>query len=106
MHSVRLASFSRAPLQLPFEQVAPAYRAFKRFLSMTYEDRYRMTFEYAPGDLLIFDNRRVLHARTAFDPSTGPRHLQGTYIDRDDLLSTHRMIAHRRDAEQLSTSGD
>jgi gamma-butyrobetaine dioxygenase len=59
----------------------------------------------APGDCLIFDNTRVLHARTAFAapddattkdvpgnrPSEGPvreRHLQGCYADIDGLLST------------------
>ncbi|WP_422326832.1 TauD/TfdA family dioxygenase, partial [Trebonia sp.] len=34
---------------------------------------------------LIFDNTRVLHARTAF-AATGERHLQGCYADLDGLL--------------------
>ncbi|QVM88949.1 TauD/TfdA family dioxygenase [Pseudomonas lalucatii] len=35
------------------------------------------------GELMLFDNSRVLHGRTRFDPSEGPRHLQGCYIDLD-----------------------
>ena len=96
--SVRLASFLRAPLMAEFDQVEPAYRALRHFIAMTYEPKYRMTFDYAPGDLVIFDNRRVLHARGAFDPNSGNRHLQGTYIDRDDLYSTLRMLRHRQTA--------
>jgi alpha-ketoglutarate-dependent taurine dioxygenase len=47
---------------------------------------------YRGGDCLIFDNTRVLHARTAFaapsEGETGERHLQGCYADLDGLLST------------------
>ena len=95
MISVRLAAFLRAPLIAEFDQVEPAYRALRRFITLTYDPDFRMTFDYAPGDLVIFDNRRVLHARGAFDPGTGHRHLQGTYIDRDDLYSTLRVLRHR-----------
>jgi gamma-butyrobetaine dioxygenase len=46
----------------------------------------------SPGDCLIFDNTRVLHARTAFTApaagGAGERHLQGCYADLDGLLST------------------
>lgn len=41
----------------------------------------------APGDCLIFDNTRILHARTAFSV-TGSRLLQGCYADMDGLAST------------------
>ena len=36
-----------------------------------------------PGDLLMMDNYRTLHGRTAYDASEGMRHLQGCYIDYD-----------------------
>jgi hypothetical protein len=36
-----------------------------------------------PGDAVIFDNHRMLHARAAY--SGGNRHLQGCYISRDDF---------------------
>ncbi len=39
-----------------------------------------------PGEAIVFDNRRVLHARRGFDPTAG-RHLQGCYIDIDALAS-------------------
>ncbi|MGI9624753.1 MAG: alkaline phosphatase family protein, partial [Acidimicrobiales bacterium] len=35
-----------------------------------------------PGELVIFDNRRVLHGRSSFRGGSG-RHLQGCYVDMD-----------------------
>ncbi len=48
------------------------------------------------GELVAFDNRRVLHGRRAFK-STERRHLQGCYIDIDAIHSTARLndAAHR-----------
>ena len=102
---VRLASFSRAPLVNDFEVIDQSYRALRRFLEMTYQDQYRMVYSFAPGDLVIFDNRRILHARKAFDPATGNRHLQGTYVDRDELLCRIRMIEHQRARCSLQGNG-
>lgn len=58
-----------------------------RFIAMTREDRFRLVKRLNPGELWCFDNRRTLHARNAFDPTSGARHFQGCYIDRDELLS-------------------
>lgn len=47
------------------------------------------------GDLLVFDNRRMLHGRAPFDPSTGERRLQGCYLDRDMVHSALRTLRSR-----------
>jgi DUF971 family protein len=47
----------------------------------------QLNLRLAPGDCLVFDNTRVMHARTAFSV-TGGRHLQGCYADLDGLAST------------------
>ena len=44
-------------------------------------------FRLESGDIFCFNNRRILHGRTAFDPNSGSRHLQGYYIERDDIIS-------------------
>ena len=41
---------------------------------------------------MIFDNRRILHGRTAFEAQSGNRHLRGCYIDRDELRSRVRLL--------------
>ncbi len=48
-----------------------------------------------PGDVLIFDNQRVLHGRTAFERSAGARHLRSCHLDRDGVHSRYRTLAAR-----------
>jgi gamma-butyrobetaine dioxygenase len=43
-----------------------------------------------PGECVIFDNRRILHARTAF--AGGERWLRGAYLDDDPYLSKMRVL--------------
>ncbi|MGY4728306.1 TauD/TfdA family dioxygenase [Burkholderia pyrrocinia] len=90
---VRVANFLRGPLDAPAGSVAAVYRAYRRFLALAREPRFRVQRRLRAGDMWAFDNRRVLHARTEFDPSTGRRHLQGCYVDRDELLSRWRVLS-------------
>ncbi len=50
------------------------------------------TLRLVAGDTLCFDNRRILHGRTEFDPQSGRRHLQGCYVDRDMVESRLRKL--------------
>jgi len=84
---IRMANFLRGPFETSVEQMPLLYRAYRRFIAMTREDRFRVVQRLNPGELWCFDNRRTLHARHAFDPASGARHFQGCYIDRDELLS-------------------
>lgn len=54
-------------------------------------------FEYRldEGDCVIFDNRRVLHARRAFDASKGERWLKGAYVDDDVYFSKLRVLQEK-----------
>ena len=56
---------------------------------------FEVRFALQPGEVEIFDNARVLHGRTGFDPQEGLRHLQGCYIDGDAPRSRYRMLAAR-----------
>lgn len=84
---IRMANFLRGPFEASAEQMPLLYRAYRRFIAMTREQRFRVVKRLNPGELWCFDNRRTLHARNAFDPTSGARHFQGCYIDRDELLS-------------------
>ncbi|KIH81233.1 gamma-butyrobetaine dioxygenase [Pseudomonas batumici] len=84
---IRMANFLRGPFEASVEQMPVLYGAYRRFIAMTREARFRVMQRLNPGELWCFDNRRTLHARNAFDPATGTRHFQGCYIDRDELLS-------------------
>lgn len=93
---VRYANFLRGPFDVPVVAMAGLYRAYRRFLELGRDPAFRTVRRLQPGDLWAFDNRRILHARTAFDPQTGLRHLQGCYIDRDELHSRIRLLERSR----------
>ena len=63
------------------------YKAYRKFASLLKSNQYLIKFKLKAGDIFCFNNRRVLHGRTKFNPSSGHRHLQGYYIDRDEILS-------------------
>jgi len=62
------------------------YKAHHRLGNLLHDDKFQIEFRLNPGDIFSFNNRRVLHGRTAFDPNSGHRHLQGYYIDRDEII--------------------
>lgn len=97
---VRLLPFSRAPLITEYQNIEPAYRALQRFMAMANAPKYQMRYQFTAGDIIIFDNRRILHGREAFFPQSGDRQLRGLYLDRDDMHSKIRM--HRNSANQPS----
>jgi gamma-butyrobetaine dioxygenase len=43
--------------------------------------------------MVVFDNRRILHGRDSFDPSTSFRHLHGCYVDCGEFTSRLRLLA-------------
>lgn len=71
------------------------HRARKRFGQLFEDPQYELRFRLDPGQLMMFDNNRVLHGRTSFDPSEGHRQLQGCYIDRDGPRSLYRVLKRR-----------
>ena len=63
------------------------YLAYRKFASLLNSNDYLIKFKLKAGDIFCFNNRRVLHGRTKFDANSGHRHLQGYYVDRDEILS-------------------
>ena len=74
------------------------HRARQRLATLLSDARYEMRFPLRPGELLMFDNSRVLHGRTKFDAAEGRRHLQGCYIDLDEPRSRYRTLSRRLQA--------
>ena len=73
-------------------------RARRRLGELFADPRFELRFPLAAGELVMFDNSRVLHGRTAYDPSEGHRHLQGCYIDLDGPRSLYRTLGRERAA--------
>ena len=63
------------------------YKAYRRFAELLHSELFSVNFKLIKGDIFSFDNRRVVHGRTEYDPNSGHRHLQGYYMDRDEIQS-------------------
>lgn len=101
LSEVRVGNWLRAPLtSAAFDDVEAAYAAYRVLLEMTTDPSFQIRFRLGPGDLISFDNRRVLHGRGAFD-QVGRRLLRGCYTERDELRSRLRMLARAGRAAQL-----
>jgi alpha-ketoglutarate-dependent taurine dioxygenase len=81
------------PLPFAAEAAERYYRAYRRFATLLREPRFMMRFMMRAGDLIVFDNQRILHGRTGFASARYPRHLQGCYLTRDSVFSRAALLA-------------
>lgn len=80
-------------VDLPPEELATFYPAFLNLMRLIRDPAYAVRLRLQTGEMVVFDNRRILHGRDAFDPSTGLRHLHGCYVDRGDFDSRLRKLS-------------
>jgi gamma-butyrobetaine dioxygenase len=81
---------TRAPLELPATVVGPVYEALAEFQAIVHRPQLGVEVKMKAGDMVAFNNRRILHGRKAFDPRTGMRHLEGCYCDMDEFSTCLR----------------
>ena len=91
---VRYNNRSIDTLKLPADKIRPFYKAYRHWGEAIERDDLKITFRLSAGDLMIFDNTRIMHARTAFSQK-GKRHLQGAYTDLDGLYSMTNVLQNR-----------
>ncbi len=81
---------------LPTPTLKIFHRGRQHLARLLQDPAFEIRLRLQASDLLMFENARVLHGRTEFDPTTGHRHLQGCYIDLDDPQSAYRLLTERR----------
>ena len=96
IRSIRWNDRSIQPPAVPPHDVAEVYRAMRVFAAVLERPELHLRLRLEPGDCIVFDNTRVLHARTSFEGGSGVRHLQGCYADLDGLASTVAVLERQR----------
>jgi gamma-butyrobetaine dioxygenase/trimethyllysine dioxygenase len=76
---IRYSYFTMDPYDRPFDEMEDWYRAYDRFAQLVRHPAHQLRFGLNEGDFLLYDNHRMLHARTGF---RGPRWVRGIYFDR------------------------
>ncbi|KAB1272172.1 Gamma-butyrobetaine dioxygenase [Camelus dromedarius] len=81
---------------VPIEKVQPFYAALKEFVDLMNCKEFKLTFKMNPGDVITFDNWRLLHGRRSYEAGTEiSRHLEGAYADWDVVMSRLRILKER-----------
>ncbi|KAJ2459606.1 hypothetical protein GGF42_001362 [Coemansia sp. RSA 2424] len=80
---VRYSYFTQgAQTNVPFSELREWYEAQQVWDKLLYLDDFQIKAGLQAGDVVIYNNLKVLHARNGF---TGPRHMAGVYLAASDL---------------------
>jgi gamma-butyrobetaine dioxygenase len=90
---IRYNAHIAATFDMPADVMPAYYRAYRALMAKTRDPSYQLTFKLTAGEMVVFDNRRILHGRESFDPASGFRHLHGCYVDRGEFASRLRLLA-------------
>jgi len=83
---------SIAPLNLAARDAPRFYDAYRRLATLLRDPSLQLRTRLAAGTLVVFDNQRILHGRTAFSSARHPRHLRGCYLSRDSVYSETALL--------------
>ncbi len=90
---------SIAPLPLKGPRLKKFYGAYRQLAELLHQPARAVACHLQPGDLVLFDNSRILHAF-----SVGARHLQGCPIDADGLYGALAVLSGKqRDGNTLGS---
>lgn len=103
IRAVHYNSRSIAPLALHGGDLSAWYRAYRRFAGLLHETRFQLKTRLAAGTLVMFDNQRILHGRTAFTSARQPRHLRGCYLSRDSVYSETALLRGQLERARVNT---
>ncbi|GAA5999717.1 hypothetical protein JCM10207_005876 [Rhodosporidiobolus poonsookiae] len=72
------------------------------------EEKWRFEHQLEPGECVVFDNRRVLHARTGFslEGEGASRWLKGAYMDGDEVWSRWRVLKAQQREKAAGGGGE
>jgi alpha-ketoglutarate-dependent taurine dioxygenase len=90
--AVHYNSRSIAPLRLAARDTARFYPAYRCFAALLRNSQFHLQLKLRDGDLVVFDNQRIMHGRTAFSSARYPRHLRGCYLTRDSVYSEAALL--------------
>ena len=80
---------------LETEMLKIFYQSRKLLSELYCSSEFELKFKLQPGDIMMFDNHRLLHGRTAYDANEGMRHLQGCYLEFDATDGKLRHLARK-----------
>ena len=94
---IRMNDRCLAPVDAEPDDVVRFYEAVRLLMERIKSGDGMVTIHLEAGQMLVFDNQRLLHGRTSFDPSSG-RYIRIIHVDHDEFYSRLREALHAVDA--------
>ena len=85
---------------LPFEIYEPYMKAYKRWVALLEEDRFKCKFDWPEHSMVVMNNHRVLHGRAEVPPGV-KRSMVFGYVMKTVYENRYRLLKQRQ-AEQKS----
>lgn len=92
---------AKGPAEDPTERIHAIHSALSAYSQILQDPALRFSMQLAPGECVVFDNRRILHARTGFklrkehsgEKEENIRWLVGCYIDETSVRDRLRQLS-------------
>jgi gamma-butyrobetaine dioxygenase len=96
----------RGPLHVPFDQVEATFDAFEKYSHIINDDAdLSHTVRFDAGQVVVFNNRRIVHSRLPFEVRDGMRHAEGTYVSLDEFVNRFRVLQSRFEPSAANNGG-
>lgn len=93
---IRYFDRAMAPPDCAAELMDELYDAIRLYNSRMVDPTFMAKIRVEPGNGMLIDNHRVMHGRTAFDPSSG-RHIRLCHVPRDEFHARLRELSRTLD---------
>ncbi len=95
---IRYFDRALAPLDVDADVMDAFYNAVREYNRRMIDPAFIAEIRVKPGNGMLIDNHRVMHGRTAFDPSFG-RHIRLCHVPRDEFHGRLRELSRTLDPE-------
>lgn len=99
---VRFSNRTERVPALASETLRRYYAARQAFYRLITSDALTLHLKLEPGQMLIMDNYRLFHGRSAFQLEGGTRHMRQGYVDRDSTASRHLLLRDLRHTQKAT----
>ena len=96
VYQIRHHDRDRVPLDVSPDKIEELYAAYQTFIKLAESPAYSAEFLIAPGQVLVNDNWRVLHGRTAIHNPALQRILLGAYMKPETFRSRRRILLGKK----------
>lgn len=107
-HDGTLKEMNYSPFMFPplghIDDLRLFYLAMDKLTMLLHSPENKFVTKMEPGDMFVFNNKRVLHGRSSYDAARSSRFLQGSYMDWDEIVCLREKLHQHKSLHRLNSS--